>query len=316
MRFYPGKNKFRELYSEYSTFDNIQHLGLEYIESLYDSIPLYKFESEILNLKRSGIPGNFYPNLDKRIHGYKGMFDDGALGAVKDKDIYADVNSSKYDLDCLRTEPLHIGLDFGVNINWIIVGQHLKSINEFRFLKDFYVKAPKMIDDVVRDFCDYYSTHSNKMVYLYPDGEGNQKRANVPEQLSYVDQIIKQLRLRGWSYKVVKTDKYNGSNDVTYLTWARCLSENMTNIFPKIRFNEMNCKDLLYSMGQTPAYDINGKIKKNKKSEGRLEDNREEATDAGDAADQIIVTKFGKLNSRTSQSSGLLSLIQHAQNNH
>jgi len=310
LKYYPGKrDRVNELYCEFSTFDNIQNLGLAYIESLFEKMPLYIFEKEILCMRKTEIQGSFYPNLDPRIHYYRPNYDNAELSAVKDRDIYANTDSSKYDLDCLRTEALHIGLDFGINTNWLIVGQYLKSINKFRFLKDFYVKSPRMIDDIIKDFCAYYSTHSNRMIYLYPDGEGNIRRANVPQQLSYVDQIVKILKNNGWNVKVVKTDKYNGSNDVTYITWARCLSGRMPDLFPEIEFNEINCKDLLYSMSQTPAIDKGNKIKKDKSSEGRLKENRQEATDAGDAADQIIVTLFGKNNSKASSSSALMQKL-------
>jgi len=313
LRFYAGKNKFRELYSEYSTFDNIMHLGLEYIESMFEITPLHIFEREILNRRQTKIEGSFYPHLDRRIHCYKGYFDNTLLAEAKDTSIYTSVDNSKYDLDCLRREPLHVGLDFGTIVNWLVVGQNLVSINQFNFLKCFYVKQPQFIDDVVRKFCDYYSEHGNKMVYLYPDGEGNQKRANQPGQLSYVDQIVKILRRNKWSVKVVKTEKYNEENHLTYLTWARCLSGQMPDLFPAIRFNEINCMELVYSMEQTPAIDIGGRIKKDKSSESRLKDNREQATDAGDAADQIIQRLFGKLNGRVNDSRDLLKKIMGIQ---
>lgn len=312
LKYYPGKrDRVPELYCEFSTFDNIQNLGLAYIESLYEKMPIYIFEKEILCIRKTEIQGSFYPNLDPRRHYYRPQYDNSELQTVKDRNIFADVSTSKYDLDCLRMEPLHVGLDFGVNTNWLIVGQNLKALNKFRFLKDFYVKSPKMIDDITQDFCNYYSTHSNRMVYLYPDGEGNIRRANVPMQLSYVDQIVKILKKNGWNVKIMKTDRYNGSNNLTYLTWARCLSAQHSDIFPEIEFNEINCKDLLYSMSQTPAIDRNNKIKKDKSSEGRLKDNREEATDAGDAADQIIITLFGKLNSKANQSNSLLAKLNN-----
>lgn len=304
--FYSGKNRFEELYSEYSTFDNIMHLGLEYIEAMYETTPMHIFEREIINRRKTKIVGSFYPLLDRRKHCYKGEFDNAAIELAKDRNVNASLSNSRFDMDCLRTEPLHIGLDFGVHVNWLVTGQHLKSINTFRFLKAFYVKSPKFIDDVTQDFCDYYSEHSNRMIYLYPDGEGNQRRANIPGQLSYVDQIIKILRANRWSVKVMKQEQYNQPHNLTYITWARCLSGNEPHIFPIIQFNEINCSELLYSMEQTPAIDVGGVVKKDKSSESRLVDDREKATDAGDAADQIIQRLFGKLNGRAASSQDLL----------
>lgn len=50
-------------------------------------------------------------------------------------------------------------------------------------------------------------------------------------------------------------------------------------------------------MEQTPAKDYGGgDIRKDKGSEKNFINNREQATDAGDAADKIIYTRFNHLN--------------------
>jgi hypothetical protein len=292
-------SKSGHLYSEYSSFDNIENLGLQYILDQKESMTPLLFKVEMLNKKVTQIEGSFYPLLSREKHGYKGLYNYSYLDNLNyDFEKIADINSL-HDLDCDKDKPLDVGLDFGTDINWWIVGQEIKEANQFNFIKEFHVKTPRNIDDVAKEFCKYYRYHKRKLIYLWPDGEGNQRRANTPGQESYVNQLKRILYAHGWSVNVMKRIQYNTPHKDTYMTWARCLAENNAN-FPKIRFNLINCKDLVYSMEQTPAIDHgSGDIRKDKSSEKRLKHNREEATDAGDAADQIIFGKYGSRNSNS-----------------
>lgn len=296
INFYPSNKG--DYYVEYSAFDNITNLGVRYIDDLYDSMTEGLFCVEVLNKRVTQIENSFYPKLDRSIHTYTGHFDDSYLQSLDIDFVNFDRKSltSLQDKDCNTNQPLDIGLDFGTAINWLIVGQPSTDRKQYTFLKNFYVKSPKNIDDVVKEFCEYYKHHNKKLIYLYPDGEGNVKRANVRHQQTYVEQISKIFYQYGWSVSNEKPIQYNTAHKDTFLTWARCLGngEKEDSIYPKIRINSVNCKELIYSMEQTPAIDHGrNDIRKDKTSEKRLIGNREQATDAGDAADQIIQTKFG-----------------------
>lgn len=293
LQYYPSKKGM--LYREYDTFDNLQNLGLRFILDLYNNMPEHLFMVEIMNQYRTKIEDTFYPGLNRDMHCYKGNFNNAALeGQIFEENQGLDCS---YDLDCNPNQPLHLGLDFGVQINWIVVGQEDAPARQFNFLKNLYVKTPATIDDVTAAFIQYYAPHKRKMIYLWPDGEGNVRRQNVRGQATYVQQIEAMLRKAGWSVIIRKQIKYNTPHREAYITWARCLGEKMKEIFPVIRFNLINCKELVYSMEQTPAIDFGkGDMRKNKASEKLLVANREQATDAGDAADQIIRGLYGPLN--------------------
>lgn len=289
-------------YSEFDSFDNIENLSIRYIDDLFRETPELIFLIEILNKRTNKIEDSFYPGLKREKHCYKGHYDYSLLDDYNfDFDKLTSLTSEQ-DLDCNANLPLDIGMDFGVNINWLVVGQEVntKGNMQFNFLKNFYVKTPGTIDDVVKNFCEYYKNHKKKVVYLWPDAEGNVRRPNVAGQVTYVDQVVKQMRNEGWSVIVNRNLKKNALTVQHYITWARCLSEDSAR-YPKIRFNLINCKELIYSMEQTPAIDSgSGDIRKNKKSEKTLKDKREQATDAGDAADKIISGKYGSLNRNNS----------------
>jgi hypothetical protein len=295
LRFFPDL-KSKHLYTEYNSFDNIENLGLKYLQQQFDSQPLVLFMTEILNKRLTKIVDSFYPFLDRGKHGYKGNFDYSFLDNL---DLLQTEESktldSRQDADCVKTEPLHVGIDFGAAINWFITAQYFRSIHTVNFIKNDYVKSPLIIDDLAKKWCDYYEHHKKKLVYLYPGADGHNRTANVKGQTSYVQQIQKILRQRGWLVVVKKAAKFEYAHHEKYLCWARALSQSDKR-YPNIKFNLINCKELFFVMEQTPANDYGGKIEKNKSSERKLIQNREQATDAGDAADQILFSLFGHLN--------------------
>jgi hypothetical protein len=89
--------------------------------------------------------------------------------------------------------------------------------------------------------------------------------------------------------------KRNPSHNDKYLLWALLLLRR-DKIFPEVGFNLINCKELIVSMELAPAID-DGRagIRKNKSSEKLFKQNREEATDGSDAADQIVFGKYANL---------------------
>lgn len=296
LKFKPHQGKF---YSEYSAFENIAILKPRYFHDLYSDNTELIFRIEVLNERIMQVEDSFYPGLSRDHHCYKGHYDYGHLDNldVTDYEVIESLDS-RQDLDCIISKPLLCGLDFGTAINWMIVAQEVKDStghDRINFINNFFVKSPKTIDDVIKQFCDYYKYHENKVLYMYPDGEGNVRRANIKGQLSYVDQIVTKLRKNGWHVIVDKKVQYNTRHKETYILWDRLLDS--TNLScPNVSFNEINCKELIYSMEQTPALDYGGKdIRKDKSSEKKNKSNREEATDAGDAADQIIRWRYGHL---------------------
>lgn len=291
IRFYANKKTY---YSEYNAFDNIRALGLSYIkDQLKDSTELL-FQIEILNKRIFKIEGGFYAYLNRQHHCYKGSYDYSHIDNLDFNIEKLSSINSLHDLDCNKELPLHIGMDFGTAINWLVVGQHIKSINQFNFIKSFIVKSPKIIDDLVLDFCTYYSHHKTKTVYLHADAEGNNPRPNVVGQTTYIQQVIKLFRAQGWSVVNKSLNRTNPEHHNKYLLWAKCLNpaNEFKSPYPVIRFNAINCKDLLLSMERSPTKDSNNRIGKDKASERKLKANREQATDGGDAADQIIYGEF------------------------
>ena len=291
--------KSKQLYTEYNSFDNIENLGLKYMQQQFDSMPEILFLIEILNKRITKVMDSFYPFLDKRIHGYKGDFNYSHLDTLDFFGEELPSLDSRQDNDCKPFLPLHVGIDFGAAINWFVTAQRIESENRVNFIKNHYVKSPKIIDHLAEEWCEYYRHHQKKLVYLYPGADGNNRQPNVAGQVSYVEQITKILRKEGWQVIDKKTAKHEYSHHEKYLCWARALSGADLR-YPSVGINLVNCSELFFAMEQTPAKDYAGKIQKDKSREKKLKDNREQATDSGDAADQILFSLFGHLNNNRS----------------
>ncbi len=300
--FYPNQaddaKKNGRLYVEADVFDNIQNVGLKYLFNNYESMLPEIFEVEMLNRKKSQIVNCFYAGYNKAVHGYKGSFDnDFLMGLDFDFEKLKKLDCSQ-DLDLVKGIPLDIGMDFG-NINWIIVTQKLQSINRFNVLKEFYVRTPKILDDVVKDFAEYYKNHNNKKVRLWPDAAGNvtlqaKTSSGAKNNVLHVSNLLKE---HGYSPEVMNPNLKNWSHNDKFLLWNNAFARRK-NVYPAIGINTVNCPNLLKSMEQTPAMDDgrNG-IRKDKSSERAFQNSlkRITATDSTDALDQVFFGNYKHL---------------------
>lgn len=299
LKFYKSKTSY--LYSEANVFENLENLGLRYIQSAFDdSADELLFLVEYLNKAVETITGSFYPALDKSKLGYRGKFDyDKIDGMISDGINLQDIRTKALSdrADVVSNHPLELGLDFG-KINWIVVAQYFQSINRINFVDSLFVKSPKIIDDMAEEFCRVYAGHVRKVAHIWPDAMGNDDVANA--KLTYTEQFCNILRDKGWTVIVKNKGKKQPEHHRKYLLWAKAMMATIkgdNRIYPTVRFNLVTCKLLVASMENTPAKDNgNGLISKDKSSEQKLSlADREHATDSTDAADQIMYGLFKHL---------------------
>jgi hypothetical protein len=282
------RNPAKQFYIEASAEENRANLPEDWFHEQRINTTEFLYNIEILNHKPKQIEGGFYSNLDDR-HYYTnynyGYYDGLDFGAAP-----ASVNCLG-DADLNPDEPLILGADWGSSINCLVVcQQHGK---EFRILKNFFVKAPKILDAVFEEgFLPYYSRHRKKEVFFWYDRNGNSKNAN--SEMTYFEQAERILVKAGWTVHRM-TYGLDPAHRLKYLLWAVLLQENNPRL-PRIRINKQNCKELIVSMLNTPVEDKDG-IKKVKKSERNKALPQEEATHFGDAADLPVYGMFqGLLN--------------------
>lgn len=244
------------------------------------------FDAEIMNIRPRGIADGFYGQLNKHKHYYSYKEDIDAMG-----DMVSDyVATCKFDTDLVKNVPLQFNLDFGGRINCGTVSQFLFSINEIRFIKEFFVKNPKKLSDLVQEFIDYYEPHkaSCNVVHLYHDRSGYKEEANSKTTLA--EDVENTLRKAGWRV-INKTPNTNNPAHIDkFRLINEILSEENDNL-PKVRINENRCPNLIISMENAPLTD-NDAFKKNKSSERSTTIPQEHATHFSDTIDYCLFWQF------------------------
>lgn len=193
-------NKMRSVavyYREYSSIENLQLLGENYIKQMKRDLTPLTFQTSIL-CQRIGITKDGFYSSMREAHkynasdlayldslGYDGCFDGGQLRI-----------DSMADADVNPDAPICIGMDYGANINWIVGGQ--PRDNKLLVIKSFFVKFERKIPALVEDFCNYYSTHRNKTVIYYWDATAKNSNYAVNDT-DFHQVVVREFERRGWT---------------------------------------------------------------------------------------------------------------------
>lgn len=283
-------NKLRKkcIYVSYAdTLENVSVLGEDYIRKMRRIMPDFIFNTEILNKKPESVEGGFYNGLSIEGHTYTNY--DNAYLESRGFGVLHDELTCLQDSDIDRSLPLRIGVDYGDKFNCLTVAQvipdaNIKSKRRIRFLKNVYVKSPKMLTDLAQAFIDYYKPLPRKEVFMNADPQGTKGVANSYD--TWNQEFCKILRRAGWIVHDVSRRKYP-SHMYKYLLWNKLINSNGSDV-PVVEFNRHNCKELLVSMLQAPAEEKRGRIGKDKNSERNDNIPQEEATHLSDTADMIV----------------------------
>ena len=280
----PGAERY--VYIKANAFCNQHNLAPGWFAIMKEKSPsITHYNAEILNIRPGLIEKSFYPALSSVKH-YYDAFNNSYLEQL-DLKIGASSFNSKQDGDLNPTLPLILSMDWGV-FNSLIVQQDTKD--EILTLKNMYVESPRIIDDLINDFVDYYSSHGNKVIYFYYDRNGNSRVAN--SRLTFSEQVIGILRKNNWT--VIPKTKYtlDPPHNEKFLVVNYLLKFGGTKGLPKIRINRHNCRHLIISLENAPAKEDNNGIQKDKLSERSKVLPQQEATHLSDAFDLYIYWKY------------------------
>ena len=276
------------LYKEFSSIENLEILGEDFISQCYRDMPPATFRTTIMCRRVEHSEDSFY-------------------NAKTDRNLYTAVNKSyidslDYDMDKLRhvdcrtdadvdvTAPLWLAMDANANINWAVIGQPGSDMN-LRILKSFYVKYDRRLPELVDDICIYYASMKCKEVVFCFDSTfvGNNYGVNKSDFHTVVkERFIK----HGW----VVIEIYIGQ------PWQHPVKQQLINAMfrgqrtYKILINEENNPDLLVSIDS--AMTVNGTNQKDKSGEKTPETEEnplQSRTDGSDAFDTLcIAVEVGK----------------------
>ncbi|WP_143061557.1 hypothetical protein [Dyadobacter sp. SG02] len=279
-------------YSEASTLDNIDVLGIEYIKKLKRNLADFIFRTSVLNERPGKVEHSFYPDLSD-IHCYSAIdysFVDGQAEGAYGR---GQLNDCRKDLDLDKSQPLEVALDVGGKINNLVAGQ--ESMKTLSFLNAMDVLHPEKIAHLAVKFAEYYKYYYRREVIVYYDST-HIPRNSVSEK-NPLDEFVDTLNAQQWNvtpYAIGATPSYYNR----YQLWSHVLGGRpfSDSEMYRARFNRSNTQLLRTAMEMT-ALDPRGKtgFEKYKGMERDNKADQQQAPHYTDAADTLL---FGMIKRR------------------
>ena len=270
------------LYKEFSSIENLEILGEDFIKQCHRDMPPATFRTTIMCQRVEHSEDSFYnAKSDRNLYTAVDKTYIDSLNFDMEKLRKVDC---RMDADIAKTEPLYVAFDANANINWCVVGQPGKDM-KLRVLKSFYTKYERRLPELVDDFCAYYGPLRHKEVVFCYDATfvGN----NYGVDKNDFRTVIKYCFLKnGWTVR----ECYIGS------PWQHPVKHQLINRMflgqarYQILINQENNPDLLVSIDS--AMTVNGSNLKDKSGEKKPEteeDRLETRTDGSDAFDTLCI---------------------------
>ena len=278
-------NKMRSVavyYKEYSSIENLQLLGENYIKQMKRDLTPKTFQTSIL-CQRIGIAKDgFYSSMRE---GHKYNASDFEYLDSLGYDFAPEAMDCRADKDINPLAPISIGMDYNANINWIVAGQ--PEGRRLNIIKSFYVKFERKIPALVEEFCNYYAHHQNKTVVYYYDTTALGANYAVNEQ-DFHWVVCHEFEKRGWQVE----DVYLGNpmrHDEKYLLINQGFAGKQR-LMPF--FNRQNNDDLILAIQTAGVVRGRNGFRKDKGGEklDETEENLlEHRTDGTDAFDTLYI---------------------------
>lgn len=270
---------------KFPSYVNYQNLGAEWFSKMKRLLLDYIYDAEIRNIRHRKGKSPFYPLLSEK-HFYDAPNVE-YIDKMYSEEELKETCLSDSDLD--PHQPIHVGVDWGGSINCGVVGQDIEASNEFRINNAFFVKSPKILDDLMDDIGAYYEPHPTKEIYLWYDNTGNNNQPN--SRLTYAEQARKVLDKYGFSVHLMTHGGTNPRHPEKYMLNNILMKEDLFHL-PRIRFNSANCRILRMSLERAQVKTGKSSIEKDKSSERKDSIARELATDFSDAFDALLFGKY------------------------
>ncbi|MDE6717882.1 MAG: hypothetical protein K2J70_06790 [Muribaculaceae bacterium] len=276
------------LYCEYSSIENIQLLGEDYIRNMKRDLTPKTFQTSIL-CRRLGIAKDgFYSNLREQ-HKYDA--DDIAfldeLFIQNDWKQDPEALDSRSDSDVVPYAPICIALDYGANINCLVAGQPDPDNGRLNVIKSMFVKYERKLPELIDDFCRYYSFHQRKHVVFYFDATARGSNYAVND-IDFQKVVADRFARNGWSVEPVYLGAPMKHNEKHLLINQGLAGRNRLTPF----FNRANNEDLIFALQAAEIERGRNGFRKDKSREKKPEseeDLLERRTDITDAFDSLYI---------------------------
>lgn len=270
------------LYKEFSSVENLEILGEDFLRQCRRDMPPATFRTTIMCRRVEHSEDSFYSSkTDFNLYSAANKTYIDSLGFDMSKLRKVDC---RMDADIETEEPLYIAFDANANINWCVVGQPGKDL-KLRVLKSFFTKYERRLPELVDDFCAYYGPLRHKEVVFCYDATFVGNNFGVDKN-DFHNVIKNRLIDNGWVVREI----YIGSpwkHPVKHALINRMFVGQATY---QVFINEENNTDLLISIDS--AMTVNGTNMKDKSGEKKPEteeDRLEGRTDGSDAFDTLCI---------------------------
>lgn len=280
-------NKLRSVatyYREYSSVENIELLGEQYLRDMKRDLTPLTFQTSIMCQKIGIARDGFYSSM-KEDHKYNDS--DFEYLDNLGYDFQPEAIDCRADRDLDRYRPICIGMDYNANINWIVAGQPDERLGRLNVLKSFYVKYERKLPALVAEFCQYYAHHKCKTVVFYYDTTALGSNYAV-NSVDFRYTIIDEFKKRGWH--VVATPLGNPMHHEEKYHLINNAFAGLNRLTPY--FNRQNNDDLILaiqSAGVTKGRNGFHKDKSGEKLAETEDDRLELRTDGTDAFDTLYI---------------------------
>lgn len=280
-------NKLRSVatyYREYSSVENVQLLGEQYLRDMKRDLTPLTFQTSIMCQKIGIARDGFYSSMQED-HKYNDS--DFEYLDNLGYDFAPEAMDCRADRDLDRYRPICIGMDYNANINWIVAGQPDERLGRLNVLKSFYVKYERKIPALVAEFCQYYAAHRCKMVVFYYDTTALGSNYAV-NSIDFRYTIISEFEKHGWTVEAVPLGNPM-RHDEKYNLINRGFA-GLNRLTPY--FNRQNNDDLILAIQSAGVSRGRNGFQKDKSGEklAETEDDRLELrTDGTDAFDTLYI---------------------------
>lgn len=251
-----------------SSYINADILTIEFFEDLFATLDFEEAAVSVLSIKpRLEKGARFYINLDETHFyddgiSYPGFYDKLSLkDTIKESCVGLKYLDSKY--------PIEAGFDAGNQMS-LVTGQ--TQGETVRVLKNFATVTPKWIEDLAKEFLDFYEDHPTKVLELYYDRSAN---AYSKAKKDFATQLQKSIeesegKVTGWVVRLMSRDQGNITHSQEYDLCLQLMGRTNPNL-PNLQIDLNNCRELKSSMELAPVVikEIGGSksIQKDKSSE-------------------------------------------------
>lgn len=315
------------IYFSFSTIENIDILGEQYLRTMKKELTPTMFDISIRNLEKEEINDGYYCNFDPDVHCYLSddqaqleaaqkfnrrtitqMYNGARTIRVESESIdlheLSRNNNCCLDTDILPREPLRIAFDYGTNINCMVIGQtdSRRNTAEIRVLNSMVNVKNTRLEGLCEMFCKYYEPHrmSCRDVIFYYDSTARQGASYASEKFDdtrFYNIVKRVLKKNGWVVKAIPMGRPMSHNK-KYEFINGCLAG--TNR-PAIRINKENNENLIASVENARVKEGRNGFEKDKSTEkyrvskevDDIEAELAQRTDLSDALDTLIIgTRF------------------------